>query len=395
MKKLLFIDDEPRVLSGMKRMLYAFRHEWTMEFVTTGAEALDRLRLSDWDALITDLKMAPMSGVELLEIVLKEYPTVARIVLSGAAEQSATLSAIGLAHQYLTKPCDTDTLRAALHRALVLRFLPDGTGLQKLIKGVQSLPVLPDAYTELLDVLDAGDLSTQRVADAITRDLAMTAKLLQLVNSAYFGLKREIHNPREAVVYLGTEVVRAIVLSVGVFSQFDKKSAGTLDIPALRDHSLAVASLARKIARAMGLPRAQIEEVFIGGILHDLGAMILACHCPGGYADVSKAAMESDEAQIEAEVRIFGATHAQVGAYLLWFWGLPELTVQLVALHHGPLPARADPFFGPIIAVRAADQITRGHNDEQLNWLSQAGFADSVPDWVALSREVESERRIA
>lgn len=398
MKRLLFVDDEVRVLAAMKRMLYPLRHGWIMEFANSGGEALEKLSQANFDVLITDLMMPGMSGTELLGEVVKRHPAVTRIVLSGAADQAMTLSAVvGLSNFYLVKPCDSETLRQTLNRALVLRFLPEGTGLQKLIMGVQSLPVLPAAYVDLMEALDADNGSIQKVGEAIGRDPALTAKVLQLVNSAYFGLQRQIRSANEAVVYLGTEVVRAIVLSVGMFSQFDRHKVGGPRIQTLRDHSLGVATLGRTIAKAMHLPAAQIEEAFTGGILHDVGGLILAGHSPKDYVEVEAAAKEGAPAANEAELRLFGATHAQVAAYLLWLWGLPDLTTQIVALHHGPLPARSDPTFGPLIAVRASDQLWRNGSAMDWDWLEEAGFASDLPQWreLAAAAEGEAERRIA
>lgn len=387
MKRLLFVDDEPRVLAGLTRMLYPFRHEWNMEFVSSGAEALHRLSQADFDGLITDIQMPGMNGVELLRAVVERHPSVVRVVLSGTADRGATLPAVALAHQYLVKPCDAEVLRKALQKALVLRFLPDGTGLQTFVTSLQSLPSLPAAYRELLNALESPDVSAQEVGAAITRDVALTAKVMQLVNSAYFGLQRPIRNPVDAVVYLGTEVTRAVVLSVSVFSQFDRKVNSVLRIAALRDHSLGVATLGREIAKVLGIPRVQLDDVFTGGILHDLGELVFASHSPEFYREVAAAANAGDDAATDAETRLFGATHAQVGAYLLWLWGLPDLTTQIVALHHGPLPAPGDPAFRPIVAVRVADSLLRNRSEDDLKWLGQTEYAGSLPEWRALAED--------
>ena len=143
MNRILFVDDEPNVLAGLKRMLYPLRNEWDMTFVSSGAEALRCLAEAPFDVLVTDARMPGMSGVELLEQVVKLHPQVIRMVLSGTADIDLTLQCVSLSHQYLLKPCDAQTLRATVQRAFCLRFLLHNPALRGLISQIQSLPSIP------------------------------------------------------------------------------------------------------------------------------------------------------------------------------------------------------------------------------------------------------------
>jgi YesN/AraC family two-component response regulator len=118
MKRILFVDDEPRVLDGLRRMLYPFRNDWDMVFVSSGREALQQLAESEFDVLLTDIRMPGMTGIELLAEVANRHPNVVRIVLSGTADQDMTLRSVTLAHQCLMKPCDANTVRANVENGL-------------------------------------------------------------------------------------------------------------------------------------------------------------------------------------------------------------------------------------------------------------------------------------
>jgi len=251
--RILFVDDEPNVLAGLKRMLYSLRNEWDMTFVSSGAEALQCLSESPFDVLVTDVRMPEMNGVELLEQVVNLHPELIRIVLSGTADIELTMQCVSLSHQYLLKPCDAQTLRATVQRAFCLRVLLYNPALRGLISQIQSLPSIPAVYGELTTVLRSDDASPQAVGRIMARDMGMTAKVLQLVNSAFFGVSREITNPVDAVVYLGMETVRALVFTASAFSQFHLRDRCHFSIEELQQHSLAVGTLARQIAKSMGL----------------------------------------------------------------------------------------------------------------------------------------------
>jgi putative nucleotidyltransferase with HDIG domain len=331
-KRILFVDDEPRVLQGLERMLYSLRKEWSMVFVSSGRQALELLAESDFDVLVTDMRMPGMTGGELLEQVVSLHPQVVRMVLSGTADQEITLHSVGLAHQYLAKPCDVKVLRTTVERALSLRLILDDPQLKRLIAGIRSLPSVPAIYFKLVESLRSPDSSAASIGAIIAQDPGMTAKILQLVNSAFFGLKRRIADPVEAVIYVGVDVVRSLALTSAVFSHFDSKSNPGFRIEELRDHSVAVATLARQIAKSMALSTLATDDAFAGGLMHDIGKLVLGCNFPDRYREVMN---EQDPGSIrEAETRIFGANHPAVGGYLLWLWGLPESVTEIVICHH-------------------------------------------------------------
>jgi putative nucleotidyltransferase with HDIG domain len=389
--RILFVDDEPNVLDGLRRMLYPHRDEWQMVFVGSGEEALRQLAESTFDMLVTDVRMPRMNGIELLEEVVQAHPHVIRIVLSGTADAELTLQSVSLAHQYLTKPADARSLRAALQRAVCLRLLLHDLPLRDLVSQVQALPSIPAVYGELVRALESGEASPKLVGTIMARDMGMTAKVLQLVNSAFFGVSRHIVNPVEAVVYLGMEVVRALVFTASAFSQFRLPPNSSFSIEDLQQHSVAVGTLARKIGRTMQLTPAAIDHAFVGGLLHDIGKLVLVTNFPKQYEDVLRA-VRSDGVRIsEAESTFFGTSHAEVGAYLLWLWGVPEPVTEVVALHHHPscdedvLPAA--------VAVHVANALINDAPKQEIDFdaLTALGVEKHLPEWQELYATMTAE----
>src|ERR1039457_6989322 len=196
----------------------------------------------------------------------------------------------------------------------------------------------------------------------MARDMWMTAKVLQLVNSAFFGLRREITNPVDAVVYLGMETVRALVFTASAFSQFRLSSRDHFSIEELQQHSLAVGTLARQIANSMGLSAAAVDHAFVGGLLHDIGKLVLASNYPEQYQEILRRAHEGSFRMRDAECDTFGTSHAEIGAYLLWLWGLPDPVAEILALHHHP---SRDTEVAPAVAAVHFDNALANQESEQ------------------------------
>jgi len=356
MNSLLFVDDEPQVLQGLQRQLRTMRHEWQMHFVASGPEALALLETTPVDVLITDIMMPGMDGAQLLAEVSKRYPHIIRLVLSGHADREAVLRLVGPAHQHLSKPCDPDELRHAIARAFSLRQLLASEPLKRLVAGVRCLPTLPTLYTQLTEELQRDEPSIERIGQIVSKDLGLTAKILQLVNSAFFGLSQPIANPTEAVAYLGLTTVRALVLALQVFGQFQTKAVKGLSVEGLARHGWTSGVFARRIAEAERGDTKLLDQCLVAGLLHDVGRLVLASEMPECYAGVLEAARSTGQPLWQVEQATLQATHAEVGAYLLGLWGLPNPVVEAVGFHHRPMdcPLRQ---FAPVVAVHVADAL--------------------------------------
>jgi HD-like signal output (HDOD) protein len=334
--RVLFVDDETLVLQGLQRMLRPLRHEWDMEFVESGSLALNRLATTSFDVVVSDMRMPVMDGAQLLNEVMRRHPRTVRIILSGHADQDLVLKAVGSTHQYLNKPCDPDLLRTTVQRAALLGDSLPNEKVKSLVAQMDSLPTLPAVYREVLAELRSPDTTLARVGEIFGRDVGLTAQVLKLVNSAFFGLRRSVSGPVDAVTFLGLDTIKALVLAMHTFSQFANSELAGLSFGALQRHSLLVAGFARALARQEFTGAKAADEAFVAGLLHDAGKLLLAANFKSHYLRVATVAGEGGLAPHAVELGVFGCTHAEVGGYLLGLWGLPANVVDAITWHHRP-----------------------------------------------------------
>ena len=375
-------------------MLRGQRKIWDMNFAGGGAEALEILAERPFDVIVTDMRMPGIDGAELLSRVSQEYPNIVRLVLSGQSDQEKIFRTVGPAHQFLSKPCDPDHLIDTIQRTCNLHKRMDDESLVRLTSSLKSLPSLPNVYRELLKELEMEDVSLDSVGTKIGSDIAMSAKVLQLVNSSFFGLPHHISSPRHAVSLLGINTLRPLVLSANAFSQFEDPKIPGFSLDKLIVHSLAVATWARRIADAENASEQVVDQAFMAGMLHDIGKLILAVNLPRDYAQVLELAEAGDLPISKCEKVVFGTSHAEVGAHLLGLWGLPDSIVEAVAFHHQPAASASDEF-SALTAVYAANTLQNAFdfgNYEQeldslwdLNYLHRVGMRNRLGNWESLS----------
>jgi HD-like signal output (HDOD) protein/CheY-like chemotaxis protein len=385
MKQILFVDDEVKVLQGLGRMLRVMRHEWEMTFMDDPRQAVDLLQQRQFDAIVVDMRMPQMDGAEVLSRARESKPGMARIVLSGHAEREAAMRSVGLAHQFLAKPCDAETLRTTVSRACELRQLLFEAGLADTVCRLGKLPSLPSLYQAITDEMNREDVSLKRVAGIIGKDVAMTAKVLQLVNSAFFGLGRRVGSIEQAVSYLGIDVIRSLVVSQSAFASFESTDLGFYQN--LWDHSSMTGMLAKKIAEGESDDPILHGEALQAGMLHDIGALILAARMPDRYREVRKLAESGVGELAKREDEAFGCDHGRVGAYLMGLWGLSDRIVEAIAYHDYPSKCSYAQF-SPLSAVHAASALVLeavGQGDVEgrldLAYLASVGCIDKVPAW--------------
>ena len=284
--RVLFVDDEPRVLEGLKRMLRPKRNEWQMTFVGSAQAALDALKAEPCEVVVTDMRMPGMSGAELLEVVQREYPDTIRLILSGQAETESVMKALGVSHQFLSKPCDADILQGTIARAFTLRDLAGNPAVKTLVARINKLPTLPATYQRLVECLKSPNADMDDVAKIISHDPSMSARLLKVVNSAYFGLAKPVADVARAGALLGLDRIMALVLGQGIFSGGEMPQVRGFSLEALWAHSLATATAAHRIAIDEDLDKEQVAAAFLAGMLHDIGKLVLAMGMPNEYARV-------------------------------------------------------------------------------------------------------------
>jgi len=396
-QRVLFVDDQPEVLQGLRRMLHSLKDEWEMAFAESGEEALGILGERGADIVVADMKMPGMDGAELLDQVMKKYPQVIRIILSGYSDQASIMRSIGPTHQYLIKPCDAETLKTAISRTLGLRRVLADESLKEIVSQIRSLPSLPSLYMEIVKELQSPNSSLKRVGDIISKDVGMTAKVLQLVNSAFFGVPRHISTPAQAVNLLGLDTVKALVLSVQVFSGFKQKQLPHgLNLDSLWRHSIRVGACAKAVCKKERLEEKTVDEALVAGMLHDVGKLVLAAGVPEKYGKALSLATDKSITHEQAENEVLGITHAEVGGYLLGLWGLPDPIVEAIAFHHKPAHCVAKTI-GPLTAVHVGDSLDRSLSDSgaggaapevDMAYLAEVAAEDRLEEWSEICRSI-------
>jgi HD-like signal output (HDOD) protein len=358
---ILFVDDDAFVLKGLQRVLRLRYPEWKMDFVTSGQAALSALAERDFDAIVSDMYMPNMDGDELLAEVRRRHPGLARIMLSGQAGDETVLRLLGPVHQFLSKPCTPEALNEALSRVLTLRDRVTRPEVRDLVGGVDKLPSLPRTFRELIEALNSPDTSLEQIGDILSRDVAMTAKLLQLVNSSFFGFTQRVTSTSHAASLLGMNLIKSLVLSVGVFAQYRQEDLAGFRLERLVDDSLRVGVLAEQIARELNEAPEIAAEAALAGAVHAIGQLVLAGGMPQRYAKIRATGRETRQELREVERQALGATHAEIGGYLLETWGLASSIEEAVAFHHEPYLASSTNS-DVLAAVYLADVLVHREN---------------------------------
>jgi len=389
-KSILFVDDDVNLIQGLKRSLRGLLPGWDLFFAFSAEEALGILERSEVDLIVSDMRMPGIGGVELLETISERYPQVIRFVLSGHIDQELAHKSTRVAHQFIAKPCDTHQLVRIIQHSFQLRDLQKDPRLNAIITSIKKLPSLPALYVQLVQEMESPEVSSRSIATIISKDITMTAKTLQLVNSAFYGMPSQVTNLVQAVTILGINTLKSLVLSQQVFSQFRDVPSEWVSLDALWDHSINTGNLARIICRSVTENAQAQDDAQVAGVMHDIGKLI-QLQIPGFYPDLIDRKSRGMPA-LEAEYEILGTSHAELGAYLLGLWALPDPVVQAAAFHH--LPSRQEgAVFSPLTSVHGANHLmntgnTPVNNEEEeftptldMRYLEELNLTDKLNLW--------------
>lgn len=334
-KTILILDTDEILLASLKRLLRQRKKEWQVVTFTSGHSALGYLKDHHADAVITDVILQDMDAINFLREIKRRHPSTIRIVAASRPEEGSSMASGGEAHQYLQKPFDSEVLIGLLERSLEMREILKSEKIKNVVARVSNIPSMPQFYLELTEKLNDPNASSKEIGRLIQRDPGMSAKVLQLVNSAFFGLYGKVADPVRAVTMLGTETLKALALTYGVFKQINPKKVEACKMGDFWDHNLYVASL----TKAMGMKECLLDTIcqgdaFTSGLLHDIGKLLFVDNLTKEYARLIS---ELNGPLVEAEIKEFGCHHGEVGAYLLSLWGLPDKIVEAVLWHHGPI----------------------------------------------------------
>ncbi|RCS46291.1 HDOD domain-containing protein [Bremerella cremea] len=359
MTKILFVDDQENVLSALRRMLYGRRDKWEMEFASGGEEAIQRLEQKSFDVVVTDMRMPGIDGAELLSQARDRWPAVVRIVLSGQSEPDRILRSMGATHIYLTKPCDALRLTSVVSQSSILRNrLPDAA-IKRIVSQMGAVPCQTSVFEQLVEELAQSFPCIDRLGTLIATDIGMTAKILQLVSSSFFGQPQRVNSPEQAASMLGVTLLRELVLSGNIFQPVDLSTIEGFSLEELNRHSREVAECARMIAQLETSDQRIVDDAWLAGMLHDIGKIVLACAMPSSYQEAVRLAEQEGMSLWAAEREVFGTSHAEVGSYLLSLWGLPTPICEAVGTFRSHRSYEVGSNFLPVTAVHVANVLRR------------------------------------
>ncbi len=397
-KNILFVDDNEHVISGIQRQLRPFREQWNLFFATSGPKALELMEQQHIDLIVSDMLMPEMRGDELLKKVSTLYPGTVRMILSGYADEETLKSGLEVAHQYLSKPCTPETLREAISQIFKIQACVSSPRIIDGIGNPNSLPSLPKIYQELTRAIADEETTIQDLANIFAQDMVLSAKLLQLVNSPYFGLNRVVSNLPEAINLIGIRKLNNLVLSVHIKNAFPVKN------PEMEKYMQYIwqdagrtAELAKQIALSENQQEDRPDQAYLGGLLHNMGLLIFLSRGGDQLRDMMKQVKDTDIPIDELEMTYFGFTRAEAAAYLLSLWKIPPRIIESILLQN--IPNETDyEGVNALTAVHVAacllkPSVIEGYDrlfDRALdmNYLQRLNKVECLPKWQALADKV-------
>jgi HD-like signal output (HDOD) protein len=336
--RILFVDDEEAVLNGLRRQFHPRRGQWDMYFAQGARQAINVLEKQDMHVIVTDQRMPETTGIELLRDIRNRWPATVRIMLSGQTDPKDLDHDLGSIHQFLDKPCNEARLINAIERTMRWYDLLDSEKLRAVAAGIASLPVVTDSHKQLIAALDHPDSSVDDVARIVAKDVGLSVKLMQMVNSAFFGLPRAVESARDAVSLLGFKTVKFISLAGHVFDALREDEDPHGAIKFLWDRSLDISAAAGWYAKFNHQSQRVVDAARLAGLVSLVGRAVIL-RCVRNTFDSAQRMMRSQKMTLEeAETLAVGAPQQMVGAYLLGLWAFEPDVIDAVAHQSGPLP---------------------------------------------------------
>ncbi len=351
--RILFVDDENNILQGIRRMLFDCQDRWELDFADSGEAALKRFGQNPYDFIVSDMRMPVMDGAELLTRVRDEYPDTIRLVLSGQSDRDQIMKSVKVAHRYFSKPCDTEELITTISGLVQWRRRIVSPEVKELASKVSFVPSSVGVINELLAELEKDEPNIGHLRMLVGRDIGLSVKLIQIVSSSFFGERKVVYDPGRAATLLGTELLRKLVLEAEVYAEGSELGQ---TINRLGEEAVELANAAKEISEIRHNNSELQQQAFLGGLLTNVGKMILMYYAPEKYQEVIDLVANRRINLVEAESRVFGLTHTEVGGYILGLWGLPEKVIEAVYYYKEPSKFDREGFH-PVTAVFLADTL--------------------------------------
>lgn len=354
--RILLIDEDPQTLKSYREALAPKAPLWILNCTSSADEGLESAREHRPDIVIAALSTNDGHGAQILSEIEKIAPSAQRFITATEADKPKLKATFGSTFQFLPNPCPANRLVTEIQRCVAIETWLADDRIKRLVAKIGEFPSLPPVYLKVVNALNSRDASAGSIAQAISGDLAISAKVLQTVNSSYYGFDQKISNITQAVGVLGVDCVKNLVLAIQVFSKLGSTEDHRALIDELWHHSMSVAITARRIALHETEDEKIAEEAYTAGLLHDIGKLVLLNAEPDLYDAARQHAREESIPLWSAEDQLVGSNHAEIGAYLLARWGMPTNLTEAVALHHQPTISSSKTF-SPLAAVHVANAL--------------------------------------
>jgi HD-like signal output (HDOD) protein len=399
MRRVLLVTDDTAGLANLQSALRPIQDQLEIHIVSPEQAAANQQRWDSWEAIVAD--MDQIAGQKVVATARDSFPEVVRIGLTRRV--SPQLLEIRMVHQFVRTPLNPMELQVAVERACRLKDLLGDELICRTVGELGDLPSIPAVFQKLSAKLRDPDVSLNEIAQVIEEDSALSAKVLQLVNSTLFRTASEIATVRMAASYLGLDVITNLVLSAELFRTFaGVTSQAGFSIEELQSHY----QLTMSITRSLPLPRDLYDSALVAALLHDIGILLLAWKTPGRFAKFVECSRKQNRPLHEVEEELWGITHAEIGAYLLGLWGFPDVITEAVAYHHAPTRV-PHCHFDVTAAVYVADLLAHECDNANplsrslasapidLDFLRELGVAAQYEGWKAMALQQASAQLLA
>jgi len=346
--KILFVDDDPATIDALKRLLA--NEGWNCHFASSASEVLQQIETEPMALLVSNVELPGMDGTELLAEISNKHPQTVRLLLTDVAKDEKTLKALAAGHaqQIIPVPWIDQELKEVIRSALRQSTQQKKHSLkfQALINSMPLLPALPESYSQVQNCIMDNDVDIEKMADIIGQDVGMSSALLHWANSALFGQRFRVDTIKKAIVVLGTDIVVNLILSEAVTRSMTSTPLQTesFNLKTFKSHSIATAIIARMLIKSTFSSNSDMQDrAFIAGLLHDMGKLVAASNLGRQYSAASRLANHQHCTLHDAEMRILGTSHAELGSFLAEWWALPHFIVSTIAAHHEPRISPVDP----------------------------------------------------
>lgn len=385
------IDRDAELADGLRKHLASLQRDGRVRLAADRDQAMIELDGGRYDAVVCVIDSTGVDGWEVLSHIHASAPTTVRIAV--ARDVQTTLPVISTAHRFVPSPAGPTDVLDVVDRCCNLQGLLVSPSVARLVGSVGTLPSLPHLYAQLIQMLADPEIGLRDLATVVERDTPIAARILQVANSAFFGLPRQVRTIEQALNFVGINTVKSLVLATEVFRSFSADDQVVrIPLDEMQDHAL----LAANIARRLPADRETAEEAFTAALLHDVGKLILAARLPQEFLENCAASEEQQRPIEEIEEERYGVSHAEIGAYLLALWGLPETIVEAVANHHAPMRVAHDAF-ELLDAVHLANHLAgeldggacASFPDAALDpqYVDALHLGERIPEWRAMAAE--------